>query len=84
MAASSPLTPDQRVALVLKLLRKEDTLEALARKAGVSPTSVSRWRDEFIDGGKASLGAGKVTQNLLSRQVDSLNLDSSVDPHRDC
>lgn len=55
MPIASPLTPDQRVTLVVKLLRKEDALEAMAHKAGVSATSLSRWLDEFIDGGKASL-----------------------------
>jgi len=72
MPAPSPVSADQRVHIVLALLRKEDTLESLARKAGVSPTSLSRWRDEFVDAGKSALGSGKVAQNQLSRQVDTL------------
>lgn len=73
MPQTAPLTPDQRVSLVLSLLRKEDTLEALARKHQVSPASVARWRDDFIAGGKASLGSGKVVQNQLARRVDELS-----------
>jgi transposase len=72
MTNASPLTPDQRVALVLSLLRKEDSLEALARKAGVSATSLGRWREEFVEAGKATLGSGKVAQNRLAREVDEL------------
>lgn len=75
MPASSPVTPEQRVQLVLSLLRKEDTLESLARKAGVSSTSLSRWRDEFVNAGKSALGSGKVVQNQLSRQVDELRVE---------
>ena len=72
MPTPSPVSADQRVHIVLALLRKEDTLESLARKAGISPTSLSRWRDEFVDAGKSALGSGKVAQNQLSRQVDTL------------
>lgn len=34
MPAMSPVSPDQRVQFVLALLRKEDSLEGIARKAG--------------------------------------------------
>ncbi len=47
-------------------------MESLARKAGVSPTSLTRWRDELVDAGKSALGLGKVAQNQLARQVDVL------------
>ena len=73
MPATHPLTPEQRVSLVLALLRKEDTLEALSRKAGVSPNSAARWRDEFLQAGQAALGSGKIAQNQLARQVEELN-----------
>ena len=72
MPAMSSLSPEQRVQVVLALLRKEDSLESLARKAGVSSTSLSRWRDEFVEAGKSALGSGKVTQNLLARELESL------------
>lgn len=73
MPSPLPLSPDQRVSLVLAVLRKEDTLESLARKASVSPASVSRWRDEFVAGGTSALGSGKVSQNQLARRVDELS-----------
>ena len=72
MSTVAPVNPEQRVQTVLALLRKEDTLESLARKSGVSPTSLSRWRDEFVEAGKSALGSGKVAQNQLARQVDEL------------
>ena len=75
MPSVSPLSPDQRVQLVLALLRKEDTLESLARKNSVAPASLGRWRDEFVDAGKSSLGSGKVAQNQLARRVGELEED---------
>ena len=72
MPAMSSLSPEQRVQVVLALLRKEDSLESLARKAGVSSTWLSRWRDEFVEAGKSALGSGKVTQNLLAGELESL------------
>jgi transposase len=72
MPAIAPVNPEQRVQIVLSLLRKEDGLESLARKAGVSATSLSRWRDEFVEAGKSALGSGKVAQNQLARQVETL------------
>jgi transposase len=72
MPVVSPIAPDQRVHFVLALLRKEDSLEGIARKAGVSGSTLSRWREEFVEAGKAALGSGKVTQNALSRRVDEL------------
>ena len=75
MPTPTSISPEQRVQVVLALLRKDDSLESLeslARKAGVSATSLGRWRDEFVEAGKSALGAGKVVQNQLARQVESL------------
>jgi len=72
MPTLAPISPEQRIQLVLALLRKEDTLESLARKGGVSSTSLSRWRDEFIEAGKSALGSGKMAQNQLAREVEQL------------
>ncbi len=55
MPAVSPVSPDQRVQFVFALLRKEDSLEGIARKAGVSGSTLSRWREAFIEAGKAAL-----------------------------
>ena len=72
MPTPTSISPEQRVQVVLALLRKEDSLESLARKAGVSATSLGRWRDDFVEAGKSALGSGKVVQNQLARQVESL------------
>ena len=77
MPTPTSISPEQRVQVVLALLRKEDSLESLARKAGVSATSLGRWRDDFVEAGKSALGSGKVVQNQLARQVESLQSELS-------
>jgi transposase-like protein len=39
---------------ILRLLRGED-LEALSRELGVTASTLSSWREAFLDGGKAAL-----------------------------
>lgn len=54
------LSVAQRMDLVLRLLRKESSGAELAREAGISETTLHRWRDAFLSGGKAQLeGNGK-------------------------
>jgi transposase-like protein len=43
---------------VLKLLRGED-LELVSRELGVTAAELSDWREAFLAGGEASLGAGR-------------------------
>ncbi len=46
---------DRREA-VLSLLRREEPGAVIARRYGVSETSLYRWRDEFLAAGEAALG----------------------------
>ncbi len=51
-------SPDQREQCVLALLRTVYSLEGLVREAGVSGSTLSRWREEVIEAVKAALGPG--------------------------
>jgi transposase-like protein len=55
MAKKSELKPETRVEMVLALLRKEETAAALSRRYQVSEQSLYRWRDAFLEAGKAGL-----------------------------
>ena len=59
MGRRSDLTVDERSEIVLALLRREEPLSVLARRHGVSETSLGRWRDDFIAAGTQGLGSGK-------------------------
>ena len=53
MAKKSRLTPGQKVEVVLKLLRREDSAARLARRYGISEQTLYRYRDQFLEAGKA-------------------------------
>jgi len=42
---------------VLSLLRKEEPVNRIARRAGVSEPTLNRWRDDFLHGGNAALAS---------------------------
>ena len=77
MGKKSRLSVEQRIAAVLSLLRKEEPAVQIARRNGISEQTLYRWRDEFLDGGKASLRgkggdapAGKEIARL-QREIES-------------
>ena len=67
MAKRSKVEPAQRMEAVLSLLRKEEPAARIARRYGVSEPTLYRWRDDFLDAGKAAL-AGKKNGDAADRQ----------------
>ncbi len=59
MPRKSKISVAQKQEAIMKLLRREEPAAVLARRYGVSEQSLYRWRDEFLDGGKAALADGK-------------------------
>jgi len=55
VARHSKIPKDQRVELVLSVLRGTESLEVLARRHGVSANTLRRWKDEFLAGGMERL-----------------------------
>jgi transposase-like protein len=55
MARQSKVPKDQRVELVLAVLRGAEKLEVLARRHQVSANTLRRWKDEFLAGGAERL-----------------------------
>jgi transposase-like protein len=52
-------TTEQRVEIVLALLRREEPASVLARRHGISEQTLYRWRDAFIAGGTSGLVSGR-------------------------
>ncbi len=59
MPRKSKISVAQKQEAIMKLLRREEPAAVLARRYSVSEQSLYRWRDEFLDGGKAALADGK-------------------------
>jgi transposase len=54
----SSLSLEERAQIVLAVLRGEVSVAEAARRHGVAPTSVAKWRDRFIDAGRQGLELG--------------------------
>jgi transposase len=72
MAKKTNLSDAEKLEAVLLLLRKQEPAAALARRYGVSEPTLYRWRDEFLEGGKAALANGKGAPAGSSRRVQEL------------
>jgi transposase len=72
MATKSMMKSEERVELVLRLLRREGPAAQIARRAGISEQTLYRWRDEFIAVGKSGLGRGGNGAHELARQIERL------------
>lgn len=72
MGRKSQLPIGQREEAVLRLLRKEEPVAALARRYQVSEQTLYRWRDEFVAGGRARLGKGDREAEAAQRRIAKL------------
>lgn len=67
-----------KTRIVLGVLRGEISVAAAARRESVSAMSVSKWRDQFLAGGRRALEAGgghgpSAREQQLAAEVEQLN-----------
>ena len=62
MGRKSDLDARQRRDIVMMMLRKEEPIAVLARRYGVSETTLHRWREDFLAGGEQALAYGRGTK----------------------
>ena len=72
MARKSKLSAHQRQEVVLMLLRREEPAAALARRYGVSENTLYKWREQFLEGGRAALANGNGVRDAGSRRIQEL------------
>jgi len=58
MARPPSRAAEDKVRIVLAVLRGEITVAQAARREGVSQTAIANWRDQFLDGGQQAVVAG--------------------------
>ena len=46
---------EEKVAIVLEMVRGEDSMAAICARHGVNATQAYRWQEEFLAGGRAAL-----------------------------
>ena len=73
MGKKSELGPAERRDIVLMMLRKEEPITTLARRYGVSETTLHRWREDFLSAGETALSYGRGKQaNTQAAEIERL------------
>jgi transposase-like protein len=67
-------TLEEKTQIVLTLLQGASSIAELARKHGVSQTSISKWKDKFLEGGQAALAGRKTIADVREAEVEQLKL----------
>jgi len=75
MARPSVRTPEEKLFIVLAVLRGELSIGAAARREGLSKTTIGRWRDDFLEGGRHALA----TPARSVRPEDELTAETPED-----
>lgn len=77
MAKRTELDVGQRTEVVLALLRREEPGAKLARRYGISEPTLYRYRDQFLEAGKAGLANGRRGKQADPRdqQIQQLEKD---------
>lgn len=77
MARPPAKSPEDKERIVLAVLRDELTIAEAARREGVSATSLAKWRDQFIEGGRTALATPargpSSREALLEAEIEQLN-----------
>ncbi len=72
MGRQSGLTVEQRTEAVLSLLRREEPVAKIARRYGISEPTLYRYRDVFLEAGKAGLASNGGAHDSNRREVAEL------------
>jgi len=55
MSKERTSSEEERLEAVLQVLKRDEPMNVLARRYGVSEQTLYRWRDQFLAGGRAAL-----------------------------
>lgn len=83
MGRPAQFDAETKIRAVLSVLGGECSTAEAARRCGASETSVAKWRDQFVEGGRAGLtgqlatsagGRGTVRERVLEAEAEQLKL----------
>src|SRR5690348_15785630 len=66
-------TPDEKLAVVLSVLKGETSQVEVARRLEMSQTTIAKWQKQFLEGGRESLARGDNAVTLASRREQELS-----------
>ena len=65
-------SPDEKLQIVLSVLRGEITQVEIARRLQMSQTTIAKWQKQFLEGGREALARGDNAQADASRRETEL------------
>ena len=75
MGKPSNLTIEQRTEAALSLIRREEPAGKIARRYGISEPTLYRYRDLFLEGGKAGVASGAGKADSRDKKIERLEKD---------
>lgn len=73
MAKASKKTPEEKLRVVLSVLRGELTAQEAARRAGVSEQSVHNWKRILLESGRDGLAQGQRRRSAREFELEAEN-----------
>ena len=61
-------SPDEKLQIILSVLRGEATQVELGRRLELSQTTISKWQKQFLEGARESLARGDNARSTVSRR----------------
>jgi transposase len=65
-------SPDEKLQVVLSVLKGEVTQVEIARRLRMSQTTIAKWQKQFLEGGRESLARGDNARGPTSRRESDL------------
>ena len=72
MGKKSEFSTAQKREIVLAILRRDDTISGLSRKHNVSQNTLTRWRDQFLEGADSGLAGAKSKRSPEQERIKQL------------
>ena len=70
-------TPDEKLAIVLSVLKGETTQTDVARRLQMSQTTIAKWQRQFLEAGREGLARGDNPKTEATKREEEL--DDRVD-----
>jgi transposase len=71
MGRRSDLPVDARMTAVLAVLKGEESLEAVARRHGISSQTLVRWKQEFLEAGRDRLRGKGIVASQREKELEA-------------
>lgn len=65
-------TADEKLQIVLSVLRGETTQTDVARRLGMSQTTIAKWQKQFFEGARESLARGDNVKTEATKREEEL------------